>query len=534
MGRHGVAGAIELGVACLRRRGRRARSQAPGRGWPAAFGLLACLFLAASAAAADRLRKNPFWEELGRRAAANCDDARMQAALAGAEQIDSADRLPERLRALQGRRVLLRDFEVSGIDLRGLDLANAYLGDLVLRDANLAGLNLDGAVLERVRILNSDLRHATLRQTRICNSDFTGSRLDKADLGIAELRETNLSQVSARKGRFEGAVLYAPTLSGADLSGANLQRAILFCDEATLGVDCPQQTAEADIANADLGQATLAGLELRINLSGSRLDGATIGAELLPAAAAARFETLEIAPSPLSEEPPAVFSRGEALALAAAWRGPAAASLAPWLACANATDSLAQAICWEPDVAALARLVSGASLPPLSAEQRAAWQRRLRECPKLADVAVCLRQGYIGQLFEQIAARRAPDNGPPLATGLYGPSASFPADGPADAQPDAPARLHRLLRRSLEFVTVRRAGATAIDLEAYAPGSIAHECALSARFVFEPARQLFVHRDAGAEVLVAFLPPYLLLHGGRGFCGEQARWSAVYVLRRPS
>jgi len=480
-----------------------------------------------------RSRKNPFWSELGQRALASCASARIETALAGARQIDDAENLAEQLREAAGRPLLLRDIEASGLDLRGIDLAGAYLGDVVLHDVNLAGANLDGAVLERVRLLNSDLSRATLRQARICDSDLTGSRLNKADLGLAAIVRSNLSQLSARKSRWEEAVLHANLLAGADFRAANLRGALLFCDEASLGEPCPAQVGELDLANAELSGATLAALDLPINLAGSRLDDATLDARYLTAALSARFETLEIAPSAVSEAWPVTFSAQEIRALLANWRANADGSFPAWLACVEATDPLEQAVCGDPDVAALSRLASRHEGERPSGERRSAWQQRLTECPKLNDVSGCLKQGYVQQLLNQIdnGSDTAAASSPPA--GLYGPAASFPPSGAEDEPQFPPARLQRLLRRSLEFLTVRPLGNGAIDVEAFAPGRLAHECALSARFVYDPGRRLFTHRDGGAEVQLAFLPPYLLFLGGREFCGEEARWSVIHVLRRP-
>jgi uncharacterized protein YjbI with pentapeptide repeats len=92
-----------------------------------------------------------------------------------------------------------------------------------------------------------------------CNRDFSGLKLPRLDLSMANLSGCD----------FSGADLSATKLQGTDLSGVNF--------------------AEANLGNADLSQADLSDADLRsANLTGACLDGTDIwranlmGAEVAP------------------------------------------------------------------------------------------------------------------------------------------------------------------------------------------------------------------------------------------------------------
>ena len=100
--------------------------------------------------------------------------------------------------------------DLSGLDLRGMDmrwknLEQAILGSTNLGVANLENVNLSGANLRYANLTGVNLRCANLCDADMYHVDLTG----------ADLRWTNM----------EGADLSFADISGADLFGANLRDA---------------------------------------------------------------------------------------------------------------------------------------------------------------------------------------------------------------------------------------------------------------------------------------------------------------------
>ena len=134
--------------------------------------------------------------------------------------------------------------------LAGADTTWTWRGRrLDLRDADLSGLRLRGALLDQ----------ADLRGARLVGADLTGSRLQEANLSGAQLIRTILDDVRLGGGRVMRALLCSASLRRAilvrcDLSGANF--------------------AGADLEAANLSYAQLSGAVLdRTKLVDAELEG---------------------------------------------------------------------------------------------------------------------------------------------------------------------------------------------------------------------------------------------------------------------
>ena len=103
--------------------------------------------------------------------------------------------------------------DLSGANLRGADLSEAYL----------YGANLRGADLSE-----ADLYGANLRGADLSEADLSGADLSRADLSGADLSKANLSRADLIGANLREANLYEADLSWADLSGANLSEADQF------------------------------------------------------------------------------------------------------------------------------------------------------------------------------------------------------------------------------------------------------------------------------------------------------------------
>lgn len=81
--------------------------------------------------------------------------------------------------------------DLTGADLRGLDLARANLSRVDLTDANLTGANL-----YRVNLSRADLSGADLSGANLFEADLSGCILAQADLRDANLRNAFLNSAN--------------------------------------------------------------------------------------------------------------------------------------------------------------------------------------------------------------------------------------------------------------------------------------------------------------------------------------------------
>ena len=178
------------------------------------------------------------------------------------------------------------DFEKS--DLRGakFELANltgAHLGGADLREGMVidAGVTLDGDTGSR--FTNAILKGAKLPNAKCKSVDFSGAILEGTDFSDADLRSAC----------FHGAELIDPILKGAQLAEADLRSAILKGDVGqrlqNSGASLPQSRMKLEaIADRlkmhELWVASQAKEGRRLNLSGCNLEGIDLSGKLLAAA----------------------------------------------------------------------------------------------------------------------------------------------------------------------------------------------------------------------------------------------------------
>ncbi|MBI4781633.1 MAG: pentapeptide repeat-containing protein [Oscillatoriophycideae cyanobacterium NC_groundwater_1537_Pr4_S-0.65um_50_18] len=128
-------------------------------------------------------------------------------------------------------------------------------------EANLKSARLNWANLTNANLTNADLTRANLRGTDLSNSDLTGVKLEKAiyDSGtkLPSLTEEQQKQMIKIE---PGAVLVQADLSNQDLSGADLQNAKLTGANLARANLVNARLAGANLAGADLEQAKLEGV----------------------------------------------------------------------------------------------------------------------------------------------------------------------------------------------------------------------------------------------------------------------------------
>ncbi len=199
-------------------------------------------------------------------------------------------------------RTLLIDASLKGADLQGARLEKAILGAADLSEANLSGAGLTGAELHGALLENADLTRAmmdhaicldavlhgaklmgasmlraTFKNAHMRGADLRGTSHNHTDFSGADLSEANLSDTFAggdsfARARLGGAKLDSAVLSQADLSGADLSKAKLKGADLTGANLDGANLSGADLSGADLSKTQLA----RADLTDARIVGCAV------------------------------------------------------------------------------------------------------------------------------------------------------------------------------------------------------------------------------------------------------------------
>jgi|AVFP01.1.fsa_nt_gi uncharacterized protein YjbI with pentapeptide repeats len=173
---------------------------------------------------------------------------------------------------LGGRRIFLRNTNLSGLSLAGQNLRQAQFMGCTMREMNLAKANFAESALYACDLSGSNLHKASflradLRGARIENANLVG-----ADLGHADLREGALGGpdgnfIGPQVVNFQGANLAGARLAGSMAARADFSDAIL---------------TQANITKADLRGALLSGADLSgADIGGAELEGADLKAAIM-------------------------------------------------------------------------------------------------------------------------------------------------------------------------------------------------------------------------------------------------------------
>lgn len=171
----------------------------------------------------------------------------------------------------------LRDSDLSGKDLRGVNFYNTNLNGSILMGVDFTGGNLIEANLGRTK-----LNGASLYKVAAEKSYFTGADLTDADLrethmpeaffGYATLVNTDLSEAILSAADFRGAALTRAKLNGAkldsaifvrtDLTEAELTKTVLQYSDMTNAICVNSNLSEADLGYARLIETDFTGADL--------------------------------------------------------------------------------------------------------------------------------------------------------------------------------------------------------------------------------------------------------------------------------
>ena len=126
-------------------------------------------------------------------------------------------------RAIEFRKLSLRDADLRDADLMGANLSRSDLDGADLMGANLSGADLMGANLSGARLVGTNLGGADLAGARLWGANLVSTRLWGANLRDAHLVGAKLLGANLGGARLEGANLGGARLAGVDLGGADLK-----------------------------------------------------------------------------------------------------------------------------------------------------------------------------------------------------------------------------------------------------------------------------------------------------------------------
>lgn len=200
-------------------------------------------------------------------------------------------------RGKEGQKANLTGANLRGIDLREANLSKAILMEANLSRAVLAKANLSEADLTKANLSEADLTDAKLKGAFLTSAKLRGTLLTKADLAGAILRRADLRNAVLREADLTGAVLreadmaeaflleaklkkadlsYAG-LKGADLTQADMKEVSLIEADLSFAKIQKANLQEAKLEKAKLSQADLTESDLTgANLNGADLSGAAL------------------------------------------------------------------------------------------------------------------------------------------------------------------------------------------------------------------------------------------------------------------
>ena len=198
-----------------------------------------------------------------------------------------------------GARAVFAWMDLSGLSLKGRNLADADFSAAVMIGCDLTGAKLDNGCFFGADMQDAIFTEASLRRADLRGACLRGADLSGADLFEADLREGTIASADRKAGFrvVEAKGRDVTQAQGASLVGANLQRSRLsgiaaqsadFSD--AIMKDCKLVRANlkqanfrgADLAGADMSGADLTGADLRdailvgVNANAWRTDGANL------------------------------------------------------------------------------------------------------------------------------------------------------------------------------------------------------------------------------------------------------------------
>lgn len=123
---------------------------------------------------------------------------------------------------------IMLDVDLSGSDLSGADLTNADLRGAKLNNCQLNNANLSRANLEDAFLIDASITKAKLKTARCQGASFVGADLGGTDLGGADLRGANLKFASLTNAKLEGCNVFETDMTGVVMDDSSPGKLINF------------------------------------------------------------------------------------------------------------------------------------------------------------------------------------------------------------------------------------------------------------------------------------------------------------------
>jgi len=128
------------------------------------------------------------------------------------------------------QRCMMDERPLSNVDLTGANLRDARLGRADLSDSLLVEVDA-----RRAKFVTATLKRTRFDGARLVEADFTKADLTGASFKGADLRRARLFRAIARDADFSGARMEGADLLNADLSGATWSDGKHVCREGSIG-----------------------------------------------------------------------------------------------------------------------------------------------------------------------------------------------------------------------------------------------------------------------------------------------------------
>ncbi len=193
-----------------------------------------------------------------------------------------------------GARAVFAWMDLTGLNLRGRNLADADFSAACMIGCDLSGAKLDNAAFFGADMQDALLVEASLRRADLRGACLRGADLSGADLFEADLREGAIAAADRKIGFriVEAQNRDATQARGASLVGANLERSKMTGVVAQAADFTDAVMKDCKLVRANLKQATFRGADLAgADLSGADLSGADLRDAVLVGVKAAMWRT---------------------------------------------------------------------------------------------------------------------------------------------------------------------------------------------------------------------------------------------------
>ncbi len=134
----------------------------------------------------------------------------------GIERILQPDAAPPDAAKLRsgGDGISLKDLDLSGEDLRGMDLQNSFLENVNLSGCDLSGVRWEKSILTGVNLSDANLAGSSIHMCSLTGCDLTRTRLNNCRIELAQCNDVRFEDTD-----FQDAVLKLVTIVKSSFSG---------------------------------------------------------------------------------------------------------------------------------------------------------------------------------------------------------------------------------------------------------------------------------------------------------------------------